>query len=179
MNSNNRQQILLFVAGAIIALFLLDKVLITPITASWKKRSETIAQLKESIRSGKTMIDREQITNSRWNSMRRNTLPNNASQAEESVLEAFDEWSRETRISVSSIKPQWKRGESEEYSLLECRVDAAGSIGSLSDFLKAVEESPMALRIDSVEIASRDINGQRLTLGLLVSGLRLSPLELN
>jgi hypothetical protein len=40
-----------------------------------------------------------------------------------------------------------------------------------------VEKSPLALRVDAVELTSRDDQGQRLTLGLLVSGLRLVPLE--
>jgi hypothetical protein len=35
----------------------------------------------------------------------------------------------------------------------------------------------MALKVDAVEIASRDNNGQQMTLGLLVSGLLLNPPE--
>ena len=35
----------------------------------------------------------------------------------------------------------------------------------------------LALRIDTVEFTSRDDQGQRLSLGLTVSGLRLTPLE--
>ena len=86
-------------------------------------------------------------------------------------------WSLDSRISVSSIKPQWKRGTSEDYSVLECRVDAAGSLGTLTRFLYEVENSPLALKVESVEITSRDNNGQQLALGLLVSGLRLAPME--
>jgi hypothetical protein len=179
MNAKNRQQLLVIIAGAIVALFLFDKILITPLTSSWQTRSETIVQLKKSIATGGITIDRRDITNSRWNDMRRNTLPNNMSQAEESLLEAFDKWSKDARISVSSIKPQWKSGESEEYSLLECRVDASGELSALTEFLQAVEDSPMALRIESVELASRDKNGQQLALGLSVSGLRLAPLDIN
>ncbi len=179
MKAENRQQLLVIIAAAIVALFLIDKMLLTPLTASWQTRSETIAQLEKSIEAGRITIDRKDITNSRWNDMRRNTLPNNSSQAEESMLEAFDKWSKDTRISVSSIKPQWKRGDSEDYSLLECRVDANGDISALTAFLQVVENSPMALRIESVELASRDKNGQQLALGLLVSGLRLAPLEIN
>lgn len=179
MNANNQQRLLVIIAGAIVGLFLVDKILLTPLTASWSSRSEAIAQLRKSIASAESMLDRETITNNRWDHMRRNTLPNDPSQAEETVLEAFDQWSQETRISVSSIKPQWKRGDTEDHSLLECRVDASGSIDALSDFLRIVEESPMALRIESVEIASRDRSGSKLTLGLLVSGLRLTPMEQN
>jgi hypothetical protein len=137
----------------------------------------TIAELRKSIIQGRASLEREQITRRRWNEMRKNTLPFGASPAEQEMLKAFDKWSQESGISVSSIKPQWKRGTSDDYSVLECRVDAAGSLATLTRFLYEVEHSPMALKIESMELAARDNNGQQLALGLLVSGLRLTPME--
>jgi hypothetical protein len=92
-------------------------------------------------------------------------------------LEAFDRWSQASRVTINSIKPQWKRGANEDYSLLECRVDAAGDLGTLTKFLYDVENSDMALRIESIELTSRDNDGRQLALGLSVSGLRLTPLD--
>jgi hypothetical protein len=177
LTGQNRQQWLAIAAGAVVALFALDKFVVTPLTRSWRQRNEAIAQLEKSITAGRLALDREQVTQRRWNDMRKNTLPANASQAEQEVLRAFDKWSQESRISVSSIKPQWKRGATDEYSVLECRVDAAGTLSTLTRFLYEVERSPMALRIESVEITARDSSGSQLALGLSVSGLRLTPLE--
>lgn len=179
MNLKNRQTLLTVIAIAVVGLFLLDRVVFTPLLAGWKKRAETIAELRESIRKGQSMIARETNTRRVWNDMRKNTLPANASQAEKTVLEAFDRWTRESRITVNSIKPQWKRGETDDYSLLECRIDGAGDIGTLTKFLHEVEQSEMALRIDSVEVTARDTDGRQLALGLSVSGLRLAPLDEN
>jgi len=177
MNINKRQQVLAIAAAAIVGFFVLDKLVITPLTRSWKERSITIADLRKSIVQGHATLDREQITRRRWNEMRKNTLPFGASVAEQEMLGAFDRWSRDSGISVSSIKPQWKRGTTDDYSVLECRVDAAGNLSTLTRFLYDVEHSPLALKIESVELAARDNNGQQLALGLLVSGLRLAPLE--
>jgi len=177
VNLKNRQTVLTVAVGIAVAMLLLDRMVVAPLTSSWKKRAETIDGLRKSIEDGKLMIDRENITRAAWNDMRRNTLPANTSQAEKSVLEAFDQWSRDSRITVNSIKPQWKRGENEEYSLLECRIDAAGDLGTLTRFLYEVEHSEIALRIDSVELNSRNADGNQLALGLAVSGLRLAPLD--
>jgi hypothetical protein len=106
--------------------------------------------------------------------MRTNTLPTEVSVAEGRLLGAFDGWSRESRVSITSIKPQWKRNE-DDYMTLECRVDAAGSLSTITRFLYEVEHDPMALRVDSVELNARDTTGGQLTLGLLVSGLVLTP----
>lgn len=183
MNINKRQQLLAISAVALVAFFVLDKLVISPMTASWKERSATIARLRESIRQGHSTLDREQTTRNLWNVMRRSSLPVNASDAESAVLQKFYDWARDSRISVSSIKPQWKRGATDDYSLFECRVDAAGSLSTITRFLYEVEHSPlstnspMAFKLESVEISARDNDGQQLSLGLLVTGLRLAPLE--
>ena len=177
MNINKRQQLLAFAAIAVVGFFVLDKLVLSPLWHSWNERSDEIVKLRKSISQGQSTLGREQITRRRWDEMRTNTLPLNRSAAEQEVSKAFDKWSQDSRISVSGTKPQWKRGTSDDYSVLEWRVDAAGSLATLTRFLYDVEHSPLALKVESVEIASRDNNGQLLALGLLVSGLRLAPLE--
>lgn len=179
MNLKNRETLLAVLATAVVALLIIDRLIIGPLISGWKDRTETIAELRTSINRGRTMIDRENVTRSMWNDMRRNTLPANASAAEEHVLEAFDRWTKESRVTVNSIKPQWKRGDTEDYSVLECTIDAAGDIGALTRFLHAVENTEIALRIESVTLTARDNSGTQLALDLAVSGLRLGPLGNN
>jgi len=56
---------------------------------------------------------------------------------------------------------------------LNCRVEASGSLGTLSQFLYRIEKGPAALKLDSVELSAHDNTGQQLTLGLQISGLAL------
>lgn len=179
MNLKNRQQVLMIIAAAAVGFFVLDQAVIGPLLKSWKNRSESIARLRASIQKGQSLIDRESVTRGLWNDLRKTTLPSNASQSEKTLLEAFDRWSQDSRVTINSIKPQWKRGATEDYSLLECRVDAAGDLSTLAKFLYDVENSDMALRIESIELTSRDNDGRQLALGLSVSGLRLTPLDEN
>jgi len=88
------------------------------------------------------------------------------------VLRAFDRWSSESRVSVLSINPQWKR-EADEYLTLQCRVEASGSLGAVARFIYELEHDPMAVKIESMELSARDNDGQQLALGLQVSGLAL------
>jgi translation initiation factor IF-2 len=103
-------------------------------------------------------------------------LPNNVSVAENEVLRAFERWSQQSRLSVTSIKPQWKRT-ADDYMTLECRADAFGSLEALTRFLYDVERDSLALKVEAVEITTRDNEGQQLSLALQVSGLLLSPQE--
>ena len=177
MKIDNRQRLLAVLAIVIVALFVMDKLVITPLTESWKSRSASLAQLRKSIEQGNMLIQRESHTRKRWNELRKATLPVNASQAEKELLGAFEKWSAESRVSISSIRPQWKKGATDDYSVLECRVDAAGTLPVMAKFLYEIESSPMAVRTESVELTARDNNGEQIALGLLISAIRLAPVD--
>ncbi len=174
MQIKNRQQLLMIVAGAAFALLVGDSLVFSPLLKLWRARSERIVELRTKVKAGEDLLRRDQSVQARWSQMRSNTLPDNASLAEQQVLAAFDKWSQEARISVNSITPQWKR-DSDEYQTLECRVDASGSVGTLGRFLYNIEKDAMALKVESVEITARDKEGQQLSLGLQISGLVLNP----
>lgn len=176
MAVKNRQQLLAILAGVAIVLLLGDRFVLKPLTASWKQRSERIADLNKKVTQGRLLVEREDFIRNRWANMRTNTLPGNVSAAETQVLRAFDRWSRDSRIGISSLKPQWKRA-GDDYTTLEYRCDAFGTMESLLRFLHDIERDPMALRVESVEITARDNAGEQLSLALQVSGLLLNPEE--
>ena len=176
MNVKNRQRFLAIAAITAIALLAGDKLVVSPLRASWKERAGRIAELRKSVNLGSLLLLREATIRNRWEGMRTNMLPNNASIAENEVLRAFERWSEDSRFSVTSIKPQWKQT-SEDYMTLECRVDASGNIQALTRFLFNVEKDPLALKVEAVEITARDKDGQQLSLALQVSGLLFNPQE--
>jgi len=171
-----RQKLLLIVAGAAIGLLILDSIVLSPLTKAWANRSTEIVRLQKSVTEGQSLLERGERLRAVWSEMQTQALPKDAAKAEQDLISAFDRWGRANNVELGSIKPQWKRG-TNSYSQLECRVDATGSISTLSRFLYEVEKSTLALRVDSVELTSRDETGQKLTLGLLVSGLRFTALE--
>ena len=173
MNMNKRQQLLAIIAIAVVAIWAGDKLIFTPLTQLWKQRRTQITDLRKSVAQGSLLLDRKRSIRARWDIMRTNTLPTENSRAEDQVLKSFDRWSQDSRISVTSIKPQWKHN-ADDYVTLECRVDAFGSLPNITRFLYDVEKDAMALKVDSVEITTRDNDGQQLSLALQVSGLVLT-----
>ena len=176
MKINNRQQLHAFVAIGAITMFAADRLVLSPLTASWKKRAERIQDLRKQVNEGRSLVERDASYRSRWAQMQTNTLSRNAPQAEEQVLKAFDRWSSASRLSVLSINPLWRR-DAEDHATLECRVDASGNLSAISRFLYDLERDPMAVKIQALEISSKDNEGQQLSLGIQVSGLSLTPPE--
>jgi len=172
MKIENRQQFLVALTIGAVALLIGVNFVFEPLANLWSARSAQIKQLRAKVSEGKLLIQREAGLRSRWSEMSTNALPNNPSLAEQQVLKAFDNWSRDTGTEISSIMPQWKN-DSTNYITLNCRVEASGSLGTLSQFLYDIEKGPAALKLDSVELSVHDSTGQQLTLGLQISGLAL------
>lgn len=167
-----RQRLLLVAAATVAALYFGDKLLYSPLKKSWERRQSEIASLEKSIRQGRDFVGRENSLRARWNFMRTNTLPEEASAAENQLFKAIDDWSRASRISVVARKPQWKRN-ADDFLTLDCRIDALGSLSTITEFLYEIEKNPLALKIDSIELTPRDPSASQLSLNLQVNGLLL------
>jgi hypothetical protein len=94
--------------------------------------------------------------------------------AENEVISALNTWANGTDAEITSIMPQWKY-DSTNYWTLNCRVEAAGPLQNLSQFIYSIERGQLAIKLDSVELSAHEATGQQLTLGLQLSGLALLP----
>lgn len=172
MKIENRQQFLVVLTIAAFALLVTVNFILTPLGNWWSARQAQIKELQTKVTEGQQLIRRADGIRSRWDSMRTNALPANTSLAEQNVLQAVSDWARGSGVELTSVMPQWKN-ESTNYLTLTCRVESSGDLGTLSRFLYDLEKGPMALRLDSVELSSRDNTGQQLTMGLELNGLAL------
>jgi hypothetical protein len=173
MNGQTRQQLLGIIAIAAVILLAGEKFVLAPLTAAWKDRSTRITEFKRLVQEGTSLIERESLIRPRWASMQANTLDSESSAAQDQVFRAFDRWSRESRIGVTSVLPQWRRGQ-DDYATLDCRVDAFGTLPAITRFLYEIEKDLLGFKVETVEIRARDDRGEQLTLGLQVSALQLN-----
>jgi hypothetical protein len=156
-----------------VGLFVGINFILTPLGNWWSERSHQIKDLSQKVKDGKNTISREAVIRSTWSDMQSGSLPADNSLAEQKLLKAFDTWRSDTGAELASIMPQWK-SDSTNYMTLSCRVELAGSLGTLTRYLYELEKSPLALRVDTVELGTHDNTGQQLTLGLEVNGLALT-----
>lgn len=173
MKVQNRQQFLVMLTMIVIGLYAADLLVFEPLGKWWSSRSQKITELRKQVKDGKLMIQREEGIRNRWEEMRTNTLPKVGSLAEQEVLKSFDNWSRDSGVEITDYMPQWK-GDEDEYLTLNCRVEARGNLNALGRFVYEIEDSPMALKFDLLQLNSTDNTGRQLALGIQLSGLVLS-----
>ena len=117
-------------------------------------------------------LGREDTIRERWDRMSTNALSSTPTVAERQLFDAFDHWVRTSGVAEGSFKPQLKDTD-DNYSVMECRADVTGNLPAIMNFLTNLEKDPLGIRLQSLELTSRDDTGQQLSLGLQLDGLLL------
>ncbi len=180
INIANRQQLLAAVAIGAVALWAADKLIIGPVIGVWKTRDKHLTELQDNFKNGQKMVADQGRIRGEWNNVHANTLTNDLSLASGQVIQAIDRWAYESGTTVTSKRPQWKKGDDKEfnYNTLECGVDAQGGLESLTRFLFNIGHDPMGVKITTVDITARDNTGGQLNLALQLSFLQLGPSQI-
>jgi hypothetical protein len=173
MPTKNREKLLLIAAGVMAGLWLLNMLVISPLMDSWDSRSKEIDQRRKDIDNGAMLVRRESAIRDQWDNMRANALPNNPTAAERQIYTAFDHWVSAGGVVEGSFRPTIAEGEA-NYSTVDCRADVSGSLRNIRDFVRAMSRDPLADKLQSFELTSKDDNGRQLSLGLSMSGLILT-----
>jgi hypothetical protein len=172
METKNREKVLAIAAAAAAGLWLLNLIVITPLTQSWHNRSDHIRDLQKKISEGAMLIRRQATVRDRWDYMRTNALASTATLAEGQMFTAFDRWVNQSAVTEGSFRPQLHETD-DGYSTIDCKADVSGNIDTVLSFLKKMEKDPLAIKIEALELTSKDDTGRQLTLSMDLSGLLL------
>ncbi len=171
---NKRREILLKIGvGAVVGLFLLDRMVLEPAIAGWKAQSTRLAALRQKVQRGRQLLDREKMLRSRWDEMLRANLQDDVSSAENDVFKSLGRWTRESRVVFTSLTPQW-RNHDEGYDTFECRATATGDQASLGRLIYEIETDPLPARVEECEVSTRDALGKQLSLSLRFSFVHIA-----
>ena len=172
METKKREKVLMIATAATVALWLLNLLVFSPLIEGWHNRSAEITRLKKQISEGAMLIRRQATVRDRWDYMRTNALASTATLAEGQMFTAFDRWVNQSAVTEGSFRPQLHETD-DGYSTIDCKADVSGNIDTVLSFLKKMEKDPLAIKIEALELTSKDDTGRQLTLRMDLSGLLL------
>lgn len=170
---NNREAILKIAVGAVVALFLADRFILTPSIDGWREQGERLAALREKVEKGRNLIEREDSLRNRWKEMLAGDMPDDKSAGEADVYAALQRWSVKSRASFTSLTPAWHPHE-DGYDTFECRVTATGDQVALGRLMYEIETDPLPGRIEECEISTRDAQGKQLSINMRFSFVHIN-----
>lgn len=173
MTTSERERYLKIGVFIVVGLFVLNYFVLDVFTGHWEEQGKRIDTLREQVKRGHALMEREAATRERWAEMQRTDLPPEVSQAENDVFKGVNRWVRDSKIALTSLTPQW-RTHDEGYETLECRAVANGDQDSLGRLIYDLETDPLPVRLEECEFSTRDKTGRQLTLNLRFSFVRLA-----
>ena len=178
MQIKNRQQFLTIVTLTAVGLLALDSIVRPPLMKLWNDRAKEIRTLKNQVNDGNREKSQKDFFQKRWAEIQGASLPNDMTAAEQQLYNGLNGWLLFSYANLGGVAPTWRPVNDPAYKILECRVDVSGSIDQLARFLYSLETDPMALKVQSIEMTTKDANGTVINMGVQVSALVLTSTDI-
>jgi len=172
-----RQQLLTILTLTAVGLLAMDRIVRPPLQKLWKDRAAQIKTFQDKVKYGLVLEHGRESLHRRWDDLQKSTLPNDPTEAEQALWSGLNRWVEYSGVTLQNVSPTLKQSNDPAYKTLDCRIDASGSLDRLSQFLYAMETDNMALRVQSIELTSKDANGTSIGLGVQISGLILASAD--
>jgi hypothetical protein len=179
VENKDRQKLLIIVLAVAVGLIIGNSVVYKPLMAAWESRQAQIKKLKDQVGQDQDLVRRKNHILGRWKYMQDNSLTNNFSQAQAGLLKALLRWGQSSQVTTDNTTAEDRQDAEEESGVMihtiECHTDATGTMRGLQNFLTAIEDEKMGLKLENIEFAMKDNSGQQLTMSLTISALILDP----
>jgi len=175
MGLSKRERIIVLVTIVVVGGLLLDRLLVTPglkrLAETKNQKRELLAELTEA----RNLFERRRLLERKWKTMLSDGLQNDA-EAESRVARALDEWSQDTRLTLTSVKPERVAGDKglKEMAFV---VAGRGQLSAVVRFLYKVETAELPIKVKDMQLGSTSESGDSMSLQLRLSALYLGAEE--
>ena len=160
----------------LLAVLVLDRFALTPFLETWQQTRAQKLQLQDKLSRAESLLRRRGVLEKKWQEMVQQGVSNNASETESQVLHEVRNWSLKYGLNLSSIKPDYVKGE-ENQNEIAFLVSGTGNMSSLGQFLYQVEVTPLPLRLKDIQISSRQEAADDMSLQVRLSAMHF-PTEI-
>jgi hypothetical protein len=166
-----RERIIALATFLVVGALLLDRFVLTPgwrrLQATESQKQELLAQVVEA----QNLFERRGMLERKWKTMLSDGLRNDA-EAESRVARALDGWSADTRLMLTSVKPERVAGD-KGLKEMTFMVAGKGRLDAVARFLYNVETAEMPIKVKDMQLGSAGESGDSISLQLTLSALYL------
>ena len=170
---SKRERYVLVATIVVVAVLVLDRYMVTPLLEHRARIKIERQDLLRRMRTAKNQFARRKKMGRKWQDMLAAGLKIDASEAESRVLHAVRDWSQDSGLTLSLVKPE--EGVGLEGELREITFHAAGTgpMRSVAQFLWRLETASLLLKVKELQLDSRREGADDLSLQLRISVLYL------
>ena len=166
---SKREQIIAIIAVAAVGFLVLSKFVISPVAGKLNQLETQKQQLLVELNEAQKLFQRRRIMEKDWRAMLAEGLRNEV-EAESRIARATDGWSREARLTLSSLKPDRAAAE-KGLTEITFAVAGTGTLQAVSQFLWQVETTSLPIKVKDMQLGSSNESGQSMSVQLHLSAI--------
>jgi hypothetical protein len=167
---SKRERQIALATFVVLAIFGLDRFLITPVQERQAEAATQLQQTLDGLERARALFDRRHQLAPEWQQMVEADLQAEPAAAESAVLHALRNWSEQTHLSLTSLRPG-KATDMGELRELTFRASGEGGMSAVTGFLWQIETSSLPIRLTDLHIGTRKEGADDLTVDLGISAL--------
>ncbi|HSW00072.1 MAG TPA: hypothetical protein VLI39_07865 [Sedimentisphaerales bacterium] len=169
---SKRERMLALAMIVVVGALALNTFIVNPLSAGREATTNEKLELEAQIAEAENVFAKKTNLERRWKSLLSEDSQNTTG-SESRIARALTEWSRQTRMGVTSVKPDRtdnKKGIVETTFVLAGR----GSLDAVASFLYRVETSELPVKVVDLQLGSSSESGDSMSLQLRLSAISLS-----
>lgn len=176
MNLSHRERSIAITAVAALLLLGLDRYALSPVLEARERIQAETQRLTAEMEEATSLFKRGKLVVRRWRDMTEKGLTEDPAEAESQVLHAVRNWSEETGLALSSVKPE-RLNQGDGVRQITFRAAGTGTMRAVGRFLWQMETADIPLRIHELQLGSRTEGRDDLSLQLRFSTLYAPAVE--
>lgn len=170
---SKRERIIGITAVLILAALVGDRFILTPVISRLGELEDEKQILLADLNEAQNLFARRKIMQKRWQQLSGDGFKNE-SEAESRMLHAVDDWAKESRLMLTSVKPERLLEVKSGLKEMTFTIAGTGSLEATGQFLWQIETAALPVRIKDIQLGSANEAGNEMSLQLLLSSLYVS-----
>lgn len=169
-----RERLIVIVTALAVGAFVADRYLLTPLLNYREDLQAQHARAMQEMNTADRLLRQQRENRERWNQVTAAGLQQDPGVAESQALHRLRIWAQESRLPLTSLKPN-RPTTPAEFQRITIDVVGAGSMNAISQFLWRIENADIPMRIVECNIIARPEGTDNLQMTLRLSTLYHSP----
>jgi len=168
---SKRERLIALATLLVVGALALDRFILTPGWRTLQATESQKQQLRAQVIEAQNLFERRGMLERKWKTMLSDGLRNDA-EAESRLARALDDWAANTRLTLTSVKPDRVAGDKglQEMTFM---VAGKGRLDAVARFLYDVETAEMPIKVKDMQLGSAGESGDSMSLQLTLSALYL------
>ncbi len=173
---SKREKIIAAATLLVMTLLVGDRYALTPLMDKLNQWETEKQDLTLELNDALNLIGRRKRMEREWKAMAGAGLAADA-ESESRVLHALDGWSKDTGLTLTSVKPLRLSKVKDDLHEMTFVVAGTGTLNATAEFIWQIERAALPLRIRDMQLGSANEGGTAMSLQLNISALALVDTE--